>query len=224
MLIGRQALGYMRAASETGYLNYLVARGLADRTTRIYISAVERWLVHCGQNGIDPLKAQPVELRAYSEQLPHTRESRRQHAVALGHYFRYLGADDQVTGAIRIPRQKKMVWRGIEEDQAAAVIQASRGVYPEGTATLFGLLLGLRRFEIAKADWSRFDRELTRYTVMGKGDKEVPLPVHPILREELGRPSAYRYLFAGEPPASGSARPPSDCGSPPSEERPASPT
>ena len=181
-----------------GFVNHLVAQGLADRTITIYMHAVERWLIHCGQNGIDPLKADAVMLRHYSEQLPNSRESRRQHAVALSHYARYVGIED-VTKAIRVPKQAKMVWHGIEEDQAAAVIQASRGIYPEGTATLFGLLMGLRRAEIAAVDWTKFDRELTRYTVHGKGNKIVPIPVHPIVREEIrNRQTAYRYLFPGQ--------------------------
>ena len=188
----------MSVKDRYGFLNHLVAQGLADRTISVYTHAVERWIIHCGTEGIDPLTADAVQMRAYSELLPNTRESKRQHAVALNHYYTWLGRTDAPTGAIRIPKQTKMVWRGIEEEAAAAVIQASRGRFPEGTATLFGLLMGLRRAEIAAVDWTRFDRELTRYTVHGKGDKVVPIPVHPIVREEIGnRQTAYRYLFPG---------------------------
>ena len=191
-------MGTMGTPTETGYVNYLVARGLADRTIRIYTHAVERWVVYCGQHGIDPLTAQPLELRAYSEQLPDTRESRRQHAVALGHYYRHLNVDD-ISGSIRKPKRREMKWNGIEDDQAAAVLQASRGDYPAGTATLFGLLMGLRRAEIASVDWTRFTPDLEWYDVLGKGGIEAQIPVHQIVREEIRhRQTAFRYLFPGE--------------------------
>jgi integrase len=181
-----------------GFVNYLIGLGLADRTIRIYGNAVERWLIHCGRSGLDPLAPERVQVRAYSEELPDTRESRRQHAVALGHYLRYRGGDDSVTGAIRIPRQEEMFWNGIEGDQAAAVVQVSRGVFPEGTATLFMLLMGLRRAEAAAAEWPRFDKELTRYRVHGKGNKVAEIPVHPIIADEVrGRETPYRWLFPG---------------------------
>ena len=184
-----------------GFVNYLVGRGLSDRTIAIYVHAVERWLLHCGTVGIDPLSALAVDMRAYSEQLPDTHESRRQHAVALGHWYRWRGVVEDPTGAIRKPKRRKMRWNGIEADQAAAVVQVSRGVFPEGTATLFGLLMGLRRAEIAAVDFPGFTPDLDWYTVHGKGNIIEDIPVHEIVREELLHPrdrrTGYRYLFPG---------------------------
>jgi hypothetical protein len=62
----------------------------------------------------------------------------------------------------------RMKWNGIEPEQASAVLQVSRGVFPEGTATLFGLLMGLRRAEIAAVDWVKFNPDLSWYEVHGK--------------------------------------------------------
>jgi integrase len=91
-----------------------------------------------------------------------------------------------------------MKWNGVEDEQAAALVQTSRGVYPEGTAVLFGLLMGLRRLEIAAVDWTRFTPQLDWYEVYGKGNIVEEIPVHHIVREEIqGRQTAYRYLFPG---------------------------
>jgi site-specific recombinase XerD len=189
----------MLGTEEIGFVNYLVGRGLSDRTIRIYGHAVERWLVHCGQLGLDPLETDSIAMRAYSETLPDTSASRRQHAVALGHWYRWRGFEEDPTGAIRVPKRRRMRWNGVEDEQAAALVQASRGVYPEGTAVLFGLLMGLRRLEIAAVDWTRFSTELDWYEVHGKGNIVEEIPVHQIVREEInGRQSAYRYLFPGQ--------------------------
>lgn len=137
-------------------------------------------------------------MRAYSETLPDTSASRRQHAVALGHWYRWRGVEDDPTGAIRAPKRRRMKWNGVEDEQAAALVQTSRGVYPEGTAVLFGLLMGLRRLEIAAVDWTRFTPQLDWYEVYGKGNIVEEIPVHHIVREEIqGRQTAYRYLFPG---------------------------
>jgi integrase len=91
-----------------------------------------------------------------------------------------------------------MKWNGIEPEQASAVLQVSRGVFPEGTATLFGLLMGLRRAEIAAVDWVKFNPDLSWYEVHGKGNMIADIPVHSIVREEIdGRQTAFRYLFPG---------------------------
>lgn len=178
--------------------NYLIGKGLADRTVTIYRHAVERWLVECAQVGIDPLEATPLNLRAYSEGLPDTESSRRQHRVALMHWYTYRTGGEGPTGAIRAPKRRRMKWNGIEAEQAVAVVQVSRGVFPEGAATLIGLLMGLRRAEIAAVYWPKFDPELGWYDVLGKGNLEEDIPVHPIVAEEIApHQTRHPYLFPG---------------------------
>lgn len=47
--------------------------------------------------------------------------------------------------------------------------------------------------------WDRFDREMTTYTVTGKGDYTATLPVHPKFREHLDPlPTRWRFLFPGK--------------------------
>lgn len=182
-----------------GFVNYLVGLGLSDRTIRIYGHAIDRWLIHCATEGVDPLTASNIDMRAYSDTLPDTHSSRRQHAVALNHWFTCNDREDSPTGAIRKPKRRRMRWNGIEQDQAAAIVQTSRGVYPEGTACLIGLCMGLRREEIAAFDWTQVSPGLDWYTVYGKGNIVEDVPLHETVRDEInGRQSAYRYLFPGK--------------------------
>jgi integrase len=92
-----------------------------------------------------------------------------------------------------------MVCRAIEEDQARDVVKMATGWWPEGTVVLVGLYLALRRFEIAKMEWSRFSDDLAWYTVTGKYSKTATLPVHPHLQEELAPYMALgtRWVFPG---------------------------
>jgi hypothetical protein len=52
-------------------------------------------------------------------------------------------------------------------------------------AVVIGLYLGLRRFEIAKLRWADFDDGWLR--VVGKGDVEATIPVHPVVTAYLDR-------------------------------------
>lgn len=90
--------------------------------------------------------------------------------------------------------------------QALSVTQAAdlhhvalREGYPRGTAVLAGLYLALRVTEISVMSWDLFDREMTSYTVTGKGDYTATLPVHPRFKEHLEPlPTRWRFLFPGQ--------------------------
>lgn len=61
-----------------------------------------------------------------------------------------------------------------------------------------GFFTGLRRNEIATAEWSRFDRHMEWYTVLGKNNLEARIPVHAAIKRHLeDRVSVYRYVFPG---------------------------
>jgi integrase/recombinase XerC len=78
-----------------------------------------------------------------------------------------------------------MVCRAITDQQIDYVIKVATGWWPKGTVVLVGMTLALRRFEIAKMEWSRFDSDLTWYRVTGKYSKTATLPVHRHLITEL---------------------------------------
>ncbi len=179
------------------YLEYLYALGLAERTIRVYGRALDRFWDWCVLEGVDPSRVSAISLAEYAQYLPMTHASRRQHRVALRHWFDSIGVDGPVK-SIRVPPRPRYVSRALEPDEATRIVEASRGWFPEGTAMLFGLYLGLRRDEIARVRWDRFSRDLSWYRVLGKRDVEAELPVHDVLRCELdGRVSVFPWLFAG---------------------------
>jgi integrase/recombinase XerD len=90
-----------------------------------------------------------------------------------------------------------MVCRAITETEARDLVKASLGWWPEGIVVLVGLYLALRRFEIAKMEWGRFDETLKWYRVTGKYDKTNTLPVHPLLTGELDGHQTGRWVFPG---------------------------
>lgn len=62
---------------------------------------------------------------------------------------------------------------------------------------LLGMYLALRREEIAKAEWERFDEGMEWYTVTGKRDKTATLPVHLRIREEFTPRRGQGFIFPG---------------------------
>ena len=72
----------------------------------------------------------------------------------------------------------------------------------EGLAVLFGLYAGLRRAEIASLRWRQIDAGWV--TVLGKGDVERSIPLHPVILEALGglsscveAPQGRDWIFPG---------------------------
>jgi len=187
------------------FVEYLYALGLAERTIEVYRRAAERWITYAVDEDVDISSPSALDLAIYAQSIPQTATSRRQHRVALRHFFDELGVSAPV-GAIRVPPKKRGVSRALEPDDAAALARAALGLWPDGAAVLFGLYLGLRREEIARARWDRFDRGFEWYTVLGKGDVEAVLPVHPVLASELkGRMGAFPWVFPGRSSAHVSA-------------------
>jgi len=50
---------------------------------------------------------------------------------------------------------------------------------------LFGMLCGLRRFEIARLRWTDFNPDLSSFKILGKGDKRASVGVPPQLQAKL---------------------------------------
>ncbi len=178
------------------FADYLAGLGLAQRTADIYVRHVEaadNWLSDF-HTSLSWASAKHVAAYAAS-QIVNSHSSRGQAAAAFRHYWDWIERRTPPVRAVRVPSQPRMVCRALEPDEAATLTRAALGWYPQGLAVLFGLYLALRRFEIAKAEWSRFDTNLEWYTVTGKGDITATLPVHPILRTEL-EPTG-RWVFPG---------------------------
>lgn len=178
---------------------YLVGQGLSGKTVRLYVRHIARAQHWMRRNTHTTLQwAGPTELRAFANTLPDSHSTRGQAVAAFRHFWDWKERLNPPVRAIRVPPAPEMVCRAITSTQARDLVKVSIGWWPEGTVVLFGLYLALRRFEIAKAEWSRFDEELAWYRVTGKYSKTHTLPVHPLLRSELrGRANGARWVFPG---------------------------
>lgn len=180
------------------FSDHLIGLGLAARTVVYY--------VRCAQSADTWLRAQDSNLAtatasligAYGSTLPDSHSAKGQVAAALAHYWDWTDRDRPPSRALRVPPQPLMVCRALEPEQASALRDMALDWWPEGAAVLLGLYLALRREEIAKAEWQRFDPPMDWYRVTGKGSKTALLPVHPILKQQLERwrrPAG--FIFAG---------------------------
>lgn len=186
---------------ESGFADYLIGERLGPRTRGIYLRWVrdaDGWLA---SQGSSLAAASATEVSLYVEAcVPNTHSSRGQVAAAFKHYWQHIDRDRPPTRAVRVPPAPEMVCRAIEEDQARDVVKVALGWHPVGTVVLVGMYLALRRFEIAKMEWSRFSEDLDWYTVTGKYDKTATLPVHHLLKDELGPRREGRWVFPGRFP------------------------
>ena len=183
----------------TPFDEYLTALGLSERSIVVYRRAVDRFHAWCVEESGDAATITALDLSAYAQSLPQTATSKRQHRVALGHWFSSIGRLDAPTKAIRVPPKKRYMPRALEPDEATRLTEAAiEAGHPHGTAVLLGLYLGLRREEIAIARWDRFTEDAGWYNVIGKGALEATLPVHPILREHIaGQAMMFPWVFPG---------------------------
>jgi integrase/recombinase XerC len=182
-----------------GFADYLIGLGLSPKTVTAYVRwvrGVEGWL---SQRGTSLAEATATDIAAYADaRIPNSHASRGHAATAFRYYWEHIGRERPPVRAIRVPPQPEMVCRAIDEAAARDVVKVALGWWPEGTVVLVGMYLALRRFEIAKMEWSRFDDSLELYTVTGKRDKTATLPVHLMLRSELaGRQGRSRWVFPG---------------------------
>lgn len=181
------------------YVDYLIGERLSQKTIKRYVRWVrdaDEWLQRQGNNLGE---ATASEIREWSEErVTNSHSSRGQAAAALRHYWNCIERDRAPVKAIRVPPAPEYESRAIEEHQARDVVKVALGWWPQGTVVLAGLYLALRRFEIAKMEWSRFDDAGEWYRVTGKYDKTKSLPVHPILWAELeSRRGVSPWVFPG---------------------------
>lgn len=180
------------------FADHLIGLGLATRTVTYYVRRAQYADTWLSEQGSDLRRANAALIGAYASTLPNSHSTRGQVASALGHYWDWVDRPNPPIRAIRVPPQPSMLCRALDPDQASHLKMIASGWWQEGASVLFGLYLALRREEIAKAEWGRFDLPMEWYTVTGKNSKTATLPVHPILRAELvrhRRPSG--WIFQG---------------------------
>lgn len=184
----------------------LRGRQLARTSVRSYLVALRRCQSWCLAAGTTIDRMNGPELEAFLEQTPFTRSNRMMFRSALIHYYALTGRQDPPTWAVRVPRRRRMVAKPLDLEEArqlegAALARRDR----KGLAVIIGLYLGLRRFEIAKLRWDDFQDGWVR--LVGKGDVEASLPVHPVVLRYLALiPREGPFVFPGQA-GKGSANP-----------------
>lgn len=174
----------MQGAEWDAFRCECLAAGLAPRTIECYVGALsraERWVSERGWSLADLTAPQ---LASYADTLPRTWSTRAQLRAALRRYWTSVGRSDGPAFAVRCPRKRRYRSLALEPSEAASLAAEARlRADAPGLAVLCGLYLGLRRFEIAGLRWECFKDGWVR--IVGKGDIEAELPVHPVLAGAL---------------------------------------
>lgn len=170
-----------------GYREWLHAIPLKGTTIRNYLSMLARIVDWCDEHGTHIDRLLPSQVAEIADTLPLSHASRRHLRTTLRYWYQYRDILTRASEAVTVPPKPKMRWRGIEDEDAAALVRTAVGWHPEGTAVLAMLSMGIRRAEVAglRRDWIH-PRQRT-WTVIGKGDKERTLPVHSLLWGQLVR-------------------------------------
>jgi integrase len=182
-----------------GYEDHLVAEALKPRTITRYVAVLGRALEWCEQNGVDLTTATPTQIRALAATFPLSHSTRAQLRAALIHYWTMHEVWNPPAGAVRVPSAPQYGNRALSAQDAMALAKTVQYWYPQGTAVMFGIYLGLRASEIAAAEWSRLSDD-GWYAALGKGDRTRHLPVHPVLAGDLPyvrRQAPGEWLFPG---------------------------
>lgn len=179
------------------FTDYLIGLGLSERTVSYYVRYVRHASEHLALFGATLATCTATVLAEWAKTLPNSHATRGQAVAALRHYWEWAERPNPPSKAIRVPPNPEMVCRTLEDHETRALVKVALGWHPEGTAVLMGLYLALRRFEIAKAEWGRFDDGLAWYRVTGKRDKTATLPVHDVLKTELEPWRGDGWLFPG---------------------------
>jgi len=180
------------------FAEWLYVQGYAEQTVRNYVGNAERFSKWCATLGIDPLWATGGELATYAAERTPGPWAKRLFRASMKQWFAWKEREDAPLKAIRTPPKPRPRWRGLEDDEARAITKAAMDWYPQGTAVLIGLYLGLRANEIATLRWSDFDSDMRWVTVTGKGSVTASLPLHDVLRWQLEVvPRNGEFVFPG---------------------------
>lgn len=179
------------------FLDHLTGLGLNERTIVYYVNRARKAQSWLQNHGSDLATCNATALASYAKTLANSHSTRGQTAAALKHYWEWIERTNPPVRALRVPPRPEMVCRTLEDDETRDLVKVSLGWWPQGTVVLLGLYLALRRFEIAKAEWDRFDEGLGWYRVTGKRSKTATLPVHPVLRGELVARRGDGFMFPG---------------------------
>ena len=178
----------------------LLGRQLDPKTVTVYVLVLRRLQRFCAHVGSSIETVSAAELEAFATTLAPGRSSLQQLRAALLHYCAIIRRPDPPTEILRVPRKPRMVCRalGTAEARRLADVAIDRDDRM-GLAVVIGLYTGLRRFEIAKLRWVDFGPD-GWLRVVGKGNREATVPVHPVVQHYVDRQRAHSaspFVFAG---------------------------
>ncbi len=187
-LVGREELPEApkrRPAS----VNHLALRsqlqgfGLDRKSVNTYYRRIlnaDRW---CIAQGSTLAKSPGPLIARYADTLKRGWSTRKELRSACKWYWLIVKRKDPPLAYIRVPAKPVMVCKALDDDEARRLAQLCRvTAYPHGLALALGLYQGLRREEMATLPWTAFGRRLT---VIGKGEKQRTIPLHPEILDKL---------------------------------------
>lgn len=166
----------------------LVEEGFSKRSIDVYryeMTRAEHWFEDVA--GYTLRNAPDKEIVRYLDTRKRSWSTRKNIRSSFGHYWRILDRRNPPIWLVRVPRRKRGVSRTLEEEEASALEALARErADRKGLAVLLGMYLALRREEIAMLRWDGFSDD-GWVTIVGKGEQEAKLPVHPVVLDALAR-------------------------------------
>jgi len=200
------------------FLTHLsVERGLSVHTVRAYAADLARYTEWGERAGVDPLALTHRQLRQYLAELDRARYSRRTIArrlSAIRSWFSFLMREGVIASepasVLTAPKVPKRLPRVVPNEPLQALLEAPDRSTPSGArdAAVLELLYasGLRVSELSGLKIEDLDLAQGQIRVIGKGDKERLVPVHPLAisrmraylrdaRPALAKPGSPSHVF-----------------------------
>ncbi len=170
------------------YRQALLEEGLAPRTVAIYCAEIHRVEWWCEEKGYSLRNVPAVTLGEYVKLRPKTWGSQNLIRAAVKRYWEVFKRKNPPLWVLRVPRKPRMVCRALSDGEAhkLATLARARGG-KEGLVVLFALYEGFRREEIATVRWDDLSAVEGWIRVVGKGEKQASLPLHPMVAEALSQ-------------------------------------
>lgn len=182
-------------------------QGLSPRTIKMYVGYLVRFRSFIVSQGRRIERTTLDDLEDFVATLPQTYASLNNFQNAFKAFWRsYLGRSKACPASkLLIPSKPEMVWRGIEKEEAFAVIDAAKfmGPRPQAVCSLL-YFAGLRNHEAAQLMSNALKDELLY--LVGKGRKTRIVPAHGELIEAL-RASAPEFETEWHFPGRNPSRP-----------------
>lgn len=157
--------------------------GLDPKSVTTYYRRILKVDAWCVARGSSLAKAPGPLIARYADTLPRSWSSRKELRSACKWYWLIVKRRNPPLAFIRVPPKPVMVCKALSIDDARTLAKVCRQApYPHGFALALGLYQGIRREEIATLPWTAFGRRLT---VIGKGEKQRTIPLHPEVLDKL---------------------------------------